>query len=153
MFVTAPLNLFALQCELFLQNLFFPPNPRECFFCILNWDLDFKMFIVLWHESLITQITTAKILCTFGYLQQPLKTYQIFSFKFLLEKLQLQYLKHFPIIMNNVWLYSSPTRPLHRCRIRASSSALRARLLTLPWKRPFFPAPFPWRMSNTLQRK
>lgn len=56
--------------------------------------------------------------------------------------------------MNNAWFYSSPdARPLHRCCIRISTSALRARLLTLPWKRPFFPAPFPWRISNTLQMK
>ena len=37
------------------------------------------------------------------------------------------------------------------CCSKASTSPLRARLLALPWKRPFFPAPFPWSSSNTLE--
>ncbi len=40
---------------------------------------------------------------------------------------------------------------LQCCCSKASTSPLRARLLALPWKRPFFPAPFPWRISNTLE--
>lgn len=49
-------------------------------------------------------------------------------------------------------LYSSvDVRDLQCCCSRASASALRARLLAFPWKRPFFPAPFPCRISNTLE--
>lgn len=47
--------------------------------------------------------------------------------------------------------HSSPAvrRRLCSCS-KASTSALFARLLALPWKRPFFPAPFPCSSSITL---
>lgn len=51
-------------------------------------------------------------------------------------------------------IYSScELRWLQRCFSKASTSPLRARLLALPWNRPFFPAPFPWSNSNTLESK
>lgn len=46
---------------------------------------------------------------------------------------------------------SCASRPEQCCCSKCSSSPLPARLLALPWKRPFFPAPFPWSSSNTLQ--
>ncbi|KAA8581747.1 hypothetical protein FQN60_003328 [Etheostoma spectabile] len=52
-----------------------------------------------------------------------------------------------------ILLYSLPnyiSMKICCCR-RASTSPLRARLLALPWKRPVFPAPFPWSISNTLE--
>lgn len=53
-----------------------------------------------------------------------------------------------------MWLYSSvDVRDLQCCCSRASTSALRARLLALPWNRPFFPAPFPCRISSTLKSR
>lgn len=53
-----------------------------------------------------------------------------------------------------LWLYSSvDVRDLLCCCSRASTSALRARLLAFPWNRPFFPAPFPCRISSTLERR
>lgn len=54
---------------------------------------------------------------------------------------------------SSCWFYSSSEVWCLQCVCRSvSTSPLRARLLALPWKRPFFPAPFPWSISNTLER-
>lgn len=57
-------------------------------------------------------------------------------------------------VLNHGWVYSSSdVWWLQCCCSKTSTSPLRARLLALPWNRPFFPAPFPWSISNTLQSK